>query len=172
VKAKGKAAIVARFKIDGTWEGEYSYHQKRDGPEVPPPVRFTLTARGGWFGAFEGTIQDDPTQANPEPAGVRGRVSGTTLNFTKQYPEMYIHHEGRSIPLAEFLESEKGLVVDGKVRGVPIHYEGDYDEAEERVTGIWWLAPGTVHIRSRGKLVTINRAGGSGRWMMRRVQLD
>jgi hypothetical protein len=159
---------VARFKIDGIWEGEYSYQPKRDGPEAPPPVRFTLTARAGWFGGFRGTIQDDPSRASRDLATVKGRVSGLSLTFTKQYPEMWVYHQGQSIPMRELLQLEKGLTVDGKIRGYPILYEGDYDEAEQLVSGVWWFVPQAATFRSRGKVYQIPTAGGSGRWTMRR----
>jgi hypothetical protein len=132
---------VASFEIDGRWQGEYSYDPSDAIPVLPPPTRFVLTAKRGWFGRFKGVIQDDPEGGVVEPAAVRGKLYGFSIAFTKRYPIAYTRHEGRPMPMAEYLESVKGIALDYDIPGIPIKYEGQYNTLEQSMSGVWFFGP-------------------------------
>jgi hypothetical protein len=159
---------MAGFDIDGSWEGEYSYFPNDAFPVLPPMVRFTLTAQGGWFGSFNGVIQDDPLVGIPDPAAVRGQLKGLSLTFTKRYPAMYIYLDGRSVKMEEYLASEHGMPVDHEVPGAQVLYEGDFDAATESVVGIWHISSKRVCFWSAGELRALDIPAMSGEWKLHR----
>jgi len=158
---------MAGFDIGGTWEGEFSYDPCEAVPQKAP-ARFSLTARAGWFGFFKGVIQDDPEREAPQPATVRGRLKGLVLTFKKQYPIFFVRHAGRTIPLREWIESEHRLPVDQDLPGQRLLYEGEYDAAEESVSGTWRHGPQRIRFLSNGRMGWVDFPAASGRWKMRR----
>jgi hypothetical protein len=168
LKADATENEVASFDIHGSWQGEYSYDQDEEFPGLPPSSGFVLTAQRGWFGAFHGTIQDDPERGMPDPAVVHGRLKGSTLTFTKRYPVFYVYHNGRTIPLAEYMELEHGLSVDHEVPLAPYYYEGEYDFAREAVSGTWHSRSEEIQFLSNGEPQVMWIPESSGRWTMRR----
>jgi hypothetical protein len=159
---------VASFEIDGSWDGEYSFDPSEALSEIPPGARFTLTVQAAWFQAFTGVIQDDPEKGVPEPAVVRGNVRGSNITFTKRYPAIFCYLGGRTVSLAEYLESEFGLPLDYEVPGNAIHYEGEYDFAQEGVTGTWYIEPQYIRISCDGQPQGIEIQAIGGHWTMRR----
>lgn len=159
---------MAGFDIDGCWQGEYVYGPNELVPQLPPSVRFTLTARGGWFGKFQGTIQDDPERGVADTAAVRGQIQGRTLTFTKRYPTVYTFCDGRLVSLADFMQSQHGLPLDCAVPGIPIFYEGEYDPRQESLSGTWYYEPQRVNVWSSGQRYEMETPPTSGRWTAHR----
>lgn len=156
------------WSISGSWIGEYAYDVLDIAKAPPPPVTFTLQARQGWFGLFRGTVQDDPTKSAPDPATIRGRVSGWMVSFQKCYSQLYMISGDRLVTLAEYVASRFNLQLQGNPAPTRIHYRGEYDEREDAVTGTWRIDRHRFRFRAGGKTVTMTKAGGSGRWTMRR----
>lgn len=135
---------------------------------MPRPVRFTLTARRGWFGNFRGKIQDDPEHGPALPAAMKGKLLGSGLTFTKRYPTLTVFSNGRSIPFAEYCRSEYGIVFDEKVPGLPIRYEGVYDATNDSLSGTWQLGPELIRPQGGGKVYAVNILPMTGRWNAQR----
>lgn len=158
---------MGRLDIGGTWVGEYGYD---DGtPDVPgPPVRFTLAARPGWFGRFHGVAQDAAPAGVPDEAAVNGWVSGTAVEFRKQYPVFYMFLEGRRVTLREYIEDLHGIPIDADVPPRPVHYRGEYDPIRDVVAGWWRIPDGPMWLRSRGRGLRLEFPETAGVWQMRR----
>jgi hypothetical protein len=159
---------LASFRIGGTWEGEYWHQPSATLPSPPPAVRFTLTARAGWFGAFRGTIQDDPALGVPEPAAVKGQVVGSAVAFVKRYPAPFVRHGGRCMAFREYVEAVCGLPLDEDVPGPPIVYEGSFDAAGGSASGVWRHDGDQLFFSSDGQLREFPLRG-SGGWRMTRL---
>jgi hypothetical protein len=159
---------MSAFEIQGVWTGEFSYDPCPELSEQLVGQRFTLTATRGWFGAFRGTIQDDPRCGIPDPADFRGRGSGRSIRFVKRYPRLFVQSKGQAVSLRDYLQEEFGYLLNREVRPMPILYEGKYDEADESFIGTWRF--GALHVRfwSSGQRMVLRFPALAGRWRMRR----
>jgi hypothetical protein len=159
---------MASWDITGSWAGEYAYDPTRTASTVPPSVRFTLTARQGWFGRFRGVIQDDQTSGVPDEAAVAGRVTASGLTFLKQYPAAYLRLGGQSVTLREWLEWQQGIRIDSEIAAQAIRYCGEYEPLERVVRGTWRVEAHCIRIRSGRRLLEVRLEALSGTWSMRR----
>lgn len=159
---------MPEWDITGSWVGEYTYTPGPGYATLPPATGFTLTARRGWFGRFQGVIRDDPTRGVPEEATVQGHVSGLQITFWKQYPAMYCFDRGKLVSLAEYLERLQGLHIYALPVPDPIRYVGAYDPAAEAARGQWQISAGVMRFRSGGRLLEVQVPASTGQWVMRR----
>lgn len=159
---------MATWNVTGQWVGQYEYNACDELPTPPPPVKFTLIVRQGWFGRFRGTIQDDPVCGAPEQAQTWGRVNETGLTFMKRYPVVYVGVESTHVKLRDYLEMELGLELDENIEPMPIHYEGLVDAAGQSVQGTWHISAHGIPFQSREQWMVLDIAPTSGTWKMER----
>lgn len=107
------------------WSGSYSYD---NAPHTPnwPPVAFRLRLTMGWFGGLKGVIEDGDGGI-PEPARIRGRVTGLQVSFKKRYPRSW----GRDQTGKTTLLSES--------RSQTVFYSGTFTPDRRAVSGRWWI---------------------------------
>jgi hypothetical protein len=159
---------MAAWDITGSWAGVYEYDSEGPFPAQPPGVGFTLTVRQGWFGRFQGVIQDDPTKGAAAEATVRGRVTDRGLTFRKQYPAYFAKLGDRTVTLREQIEALHGITIDDDVLPEPVQYRGEYDPVEQVARGVWEITARRLLLRCRGQFVEFAMPGVTGTWSMRR----
>jgi hypothetical protein len=166
--AFGLGIAMASWDIAGSWSGEFWYHPNDSLPIQPSAVSFTLTARQGWFGRFQGVIEDDPAKGPPELASVRGRVAGHRVKFLKRYSVFYVTLGDRVTTIREHLQVLHGVRLERDVLPAPIRYHGEYDPLEGAVRGTWEIRRHRIRFRSAWRLLQIPIPAHSGGWVMRR----
>ena len=153
--------------VAGSWKGEYSYDENAEAPRLAGQVvGFTVELKQGWLGMISGTIQDDPRTGIPEAGTVRGRVKGTTMQFTKQLPVLRLIHETSALSLEKWAERHK-VVMDTEKAHPPIRHQGEISDDGQEVRGTWLLTGVTVEVPGSYQPVKIPTLTGA--WHMKRV---
>ena len=105
-------------------EGHLFLQQGTNLPSSCVDTEFDMRLKLGWFGRFIGSIVDSENGI-PEPATIRGRLSGSLISFSKLYASLWVEDlsgEFKAIP------GEKSYV---------IYYAGKLIEQRNRIVGNW-----------------------------------
>jgi hypothetical protein len=168
-RAAAKATHMAKWDVTGNWTGNYWYDPNPDFKVLPSPVGFTLTARQGWFGRFNGEILDDSVDGIVSDAAVTGRVSRSGLTFWKQYHVFHVWDEsGRLVTLRQQIEEANGIRLDEDPSLDPIRYRGVYTESSGLVRGTWEVREYVLQCWSAGHSQAFLMPRYAGEWEMTR----
>jgi hypothetical protein len=157
---------MSKIQMQGTWVGEYEMPKSSEGPAYSVP--FTMDLKDGFFGAFSGTVRDDPGIGMPEPGTIHGKIRGLQVEFTKQMPIAYVALSKGAIKLSVYL-MEQGITVDERaIKHSPIYYLGRYITDQDTVAGKWRISAHMLRIPGT-RMIMRFLSGCGDFWMKRRA---